>query len=124
MSFTGTPIVKQIADNIVRIAGIALPGASGPGSAQGTIGLFGATGDDPDVRLPAAFKPRPYQYGDQNLSLQNVVDVSFVLAADGEPLCNPAVQKTGNSDADFRITFFNGLGTATPDLEIWVKYHS
>jgi hypothetical protein len=122
MAFTGTPIVTQITDSVVRITGIAVPEGSGPTDGQGTIGLSGATGDEPDVRLPAAFKPRPYEYAGNVLSLQDVISVSFVLAEGEEPLCNPAVEKTGTTEEDFRITFFNGV-TPTPNLEIWVKYH-
>ena len=123
MAFIGTPVVKQIADNIVRIAGVALPAADGS-SGSGTIGLSGASGSPPDIRLPEAFNPQPYRYGNQNLSLQNVLEVTVVVAEDGLPLCNPAVVKGGSTSQDFRITLLNPLDEATPDLEIWVKYHT
>lgn len=42
MAFTGTAVIKQISDGI---AGVAIP------AGEGTIGLSGATGTAPDVRL-------------------------------------------------------------------------
>lgn len=118
MAFTGTPIVTQVADGIVRITGVALPAAG-----SGTIGLFGATGSAPNVRLPEAFRPSPYRYGDHDVALADAIDVSFRLAATGAPLCNPVVIKTGTTVQNFRATITTELDTPTPDLEIWVKYH-
>jgi len=119
MAFTGTPIITQITDGIVRITGVALPG-DGTG---GTIGLAGATGTPPDVRLPASFRPAPYSRGDAVISLQDSVDASFRLAALGEALCNPVVVKTGATEEDFRIEIGTDLGTPTPLLEIYIKFH-
>ena len=48
MAFTGTATIVLVSDSIVRVTGLTL-GVS----AEGTIGLFGATGTTPNVRLPA-----------------------------------------------------------------------
>jgi hypothetical protein len=112
-------VVKQVSDAIVRITGVALP----VDGTTGTIGLAGATGTPPDVRLPSSFRPAPYSRGDQVVSLQDSVDASFRLAALGSPLCDPVVIKTGTTEEDFRITLATDLETPSPLLEIYVKFH-
>jgi len=120
MAFTGTAVVTQVADNLVRITGLSL----GSGAA-GTIGLNGATGTAPGVRLPGEFKTEPYAYLGDNVPLQDAVQCYQQPAATGVAVAIPvSVVKTGTTREDFRITLTNThASTASPDLEIYVKYH-
>lgn len=120
MAFTGTAVVKQISDRIVRITGLSL--ATG---AAGTIGLFGATGSAPGVRLPETFKPLHYEYAGSDVPFQDSIEATAAPGATGTATAIPvAVVKTGTTDADFRITFTNTHATTTtPNLEIYVKFH-
>lgn len=118
MAFTGTATIKQISDQIVRITGLSL--AAGD---SGTIGLAGHTGSVPDVVLPDAFNPTPYGYGSATVSLQDCIDVTAQpaeLLGSAVPI---AVIKTGSTAADFRVTLGNDFEGASPEVEIYVKYH-
>lgn len=118
MAFTGTAVVKQIADQLVRITGLSLVGG-----ASGTIGLAGHTGTPPDVVLPGAFKAQPYTYGSANVSLQDAIDVT-ALPAETSGLAQPiAVIKTGTTAGDYRATLSNAFASECPRLEIYVKFH-
>jgi hypothetical protein len=120
MAFTGTAVVKQISDRLVRITGLSL--AAGVG---GTIGLFGATGSAPDVELPETFKTQHYAFLGSGVPFIDAIEVTAAAAATGTVVAIPvAVVKTGTSIADFRATLTNTHGsTATPDLEIMVRFH-
>lgn len=120
MAFTGTAVVKQVADGIVRITGLSL--AAG---ASGTIGLAGATGTTPGVTLPASFKTVHYTYGGVNVPFADSIDVTALPAATGVATAIPtAVVKSGTTVEDFRATITNTHGSlATPNLEIYVKNH-
>ncbi len=118
MAFTGSATVKAVSDRIVRITGLSLAG-----SASGTIGLSGATGSAPDVKLPGTFQPSPYNYDGSVVSLQDAVSLSWVPDASIASPLQVFAAKTGTGQTDFRITVSNVSGTATPELEFYVKFH-
>ncbi len=119
MAFTGTAVVQQISDNLVRITGLSL--AAG---ASGTIGLFGNSGT-PGVRLPNSFNPAPYVAENAQVPLAASLDVSVAPAAVGVATAIPyAVVKAGTGEADFVATVTNTHGSlASPNLEIYVRFH-
>lgn len=120
MAFTGTAVVTQISDRMVRITGLSLASA-----AAGTIGLTGATGSAPGVTLPAAFKTEHYTYLGGAVTFQDCLDVEIKCAATGVATAIPlAVVKSGTSLADFRMTITNTHGSlATSVLEMYVRFH-
>lgn len=120
MAFTGTPTIKQISDSEVRITGLSLIAG-----ATGTIGLAGATGSAPDVEIPESFKTEHYTYGGQPVTFQDAIEAIAIPAATGVATAIPvSIVKTGTTVGDFRISFTNTQGSlATPDLEIYVRYH-
>jgi len=121
MAFTGTAVITQISDSIVRITGLSLAG-----SASGTIGLHTQTGSPPDVILPVAFQPQIYAYGNPGSdvaladSIQLSMDATATLAVPNQVETN----KSGTTGADFRITLHNTSGTATSGIEMYVKFHT
>lgn len=119
MAFTGTATIHQISDREVRITGLSLASA-----ASGTIGLFGNSGS-PGVRLPAAFKPQAYVYGEATVTLSDSLDVTNQPDAIGTATAIPvATVKSGTTEADWIATLTNTHGsTATPALEIRVRFH-
>ena len=119
MAFTGTAVVTQISDRMLRITGLSLAG-----SASGTIGLHGATGSAPDVTLPVAFQPQAYRYGDTEVALADAVKIEWL------PNSSPVASflavdttKSGTTAADFRITLHNSSGSASPAFEMYVSFH-
>lgn len=119
MAFTGTATVEQISDAIVRVTGLSLSGG-----ASGTIGLAGHTGSAPGVSLPAAFQPEPYKYGSVAVSLQACIDVSAKPAdTSSADFQEVAVVKTGTNQGDWRATLTNTFASATPGLEIYIRFH-
>ncbi len=119
MAFTGTAVVKQISDSIVRITGLSLAAA-----ASGTIGLFGATGTAPGVTLPASFKTLHYAYAGVNVPFADCIDVSIGFSTVVGQTPPMAVVKTGTTLADFRATITNGFASVSSGLEIYVKFHN
>jgi hypothetical protein len=123
MAFTGNPVVKQVADNLVRITGVSLA-AEG---AAGTIGLFEklvAAG----VVLPAGFKPRTYDLPDAaaDVSLQDSIQVAITFTNAGAVYEAISVVKTGTTPQDFVITLTNNAAVEGGDsgaLEIYVRFH-
>lgn len=120
MAFTGTAVVTQVSDRIVRITGLSLASA-----AAGTVGLAGATGSAPGVTLPASFQTLHYTYNNAVVPFASCLDVSVVVAAVGVATAIPvAIVKTGTTVADFRVTLTNTHGSlASPALEIYIKLH-
>ncbi len=119
MAFTGTAAIKQISDGIVRVTGLSL----GAG-ASGTIGLSGATGSAPEVKLPAAFSPESYSYGNLTVTLADMLLAETIPAAVGTATAIPiSIVKTGTTELDFRFTLTNTSGTASPLLEIIIRNH-
>lgn len=119
MAFTGSAVVQQVSDGVVRITGLSLASA-----ASGTIGLFGNSGS-PGVRLPDAFNPAPYVAEGVAVPLAASLDVTVAPAAVGVATAIPfAVVKSGTTAADFLATITNTHGSlATPNLEIYVRFH-
>src|SRR3990172_3187209 len=106
MSFIGQPIVKLIADNLVRITGVQLDNDL---FTTGLISLFentAAVAPPPDIRLPDDFKPRDYDLPDAaaKVSLQDSVECWFVYTSPGAVLAPIQVVKTGTTPLDFLIT--------------------
>ena len=118
MAFIGTPVIKQVSDQVVRITGITL----GAG-ASGTIGLAGHTGSTPNIVLPAAFKTEHYAYLGDNVPFQDAIDCQVqpdTVIADAIPV---SVAKTGTTTADFRITLSNGFASESAGMEIYIRFH-
>jgi len=115
MAFTGTAVIKQIADNKVRITGISL--ANG---AAGTIGLHGATGTTPGVTLPEQFKTEHYTYDGSNVPFQDSINITVNVTAGTGGL--PLLTKSGTTVGDFRITLTDS-GSAHPGLDLIVTFH-
>lgn len=127
MAFTGTPVVKQVSDGIVRITA-GEGGLSLAAGASGVIVLHGAVAPPPGaVILPVSFQPHIYEFSNipGMVTLQDSIDVSNQPAAVGTATAIPvATVKTGTTPADFAITLTNTHGaTPTPNLEIYVKFH-
>lgn len=118
MAFTGTAVVKQISDRIVRITGLSLAG-----SASGTIGLHGETGSAPDVTLPVGFQPEIYAYAGSEVAFADSIQMTFAATATLASPLQLETTKSGTTVEDFRITLHNTSGTATSGLEMYVKFH-
>lgn len=118
MAFTGTPVVEQVSDRMVRITGVSLGIA-----AAGTIGLFGITFITPDVRLPESFRPEHYKYGDDLVTFNASIKVTVQSADAVSEFSMPAITKAGTDDDDWRATVTNTFGSASPGLEIYVEFH-
>lgn len=125
MAFTGTPVVKQIADNVVRITGVSLGVA-----ADGVIMLHGAVSPPTGaIVLPEGFIVNTYQYSNTAggvVTLQDCIDVTVKRASTGATTTIPiSTVKTGTTHADFRATLTNGdAEDVTSDLEIYVRNHT
>jgi hypothetical protein len=119
MAFTGTAVVKQIKDNMVRITGLSLAS-----NASGTIGLAGHTGSAPGVTLPASFNPQPYGYGGATVQLADSVKCDVVCAvASASTVAPQGVTKTGTTAADFLITIQNTQASISGALEFYITFH-
>lgn len=118
MAFTGVAVIKQVADNMVRITGLSLAGG-----AAGTISLNAGAGQ---VKCPANFEFTPYTIAGSTVTSADAIDVS-VKTADlaGPSAVNVAVTKAGTVASDFLATLTNlNSGSSSGNLEIYVKFHS
>jgi hypothetical protein len=119
VAFTGTPTVELVNDRTVRITGVQLIA-----SATGTIGLNGATGTDPDIRLPATFVAVPYTH--QGIAVPLTAGIQVVVEPEGAGiLTNLPVSraKTGTTIGTWRCTLTNtNAGSTTQLLEIYVTF--
>lgn len=122
MAFTGVAVIKQVADNLVRITGLSLA-AEG---VTGTIALFESL-VVPGVRLPEGFQPRVFSRpNNSNVSLQDSVQVYFTYEDTGASADAISVVKTGDDPTDFLITMTNNAaveGGDSGDLDIYVRFH-
>lgn len=119
MAFTGTAVIKLVSESKTRITGLSLlTGASG------TISLHEGTGS---VKCPEAFKPRPYDDGFGDVSLQDSVEVSvWPVDGAGEVGMPFKIVKSGTTPADFLVTITDTsteeeIGTG--EFEIYLKFH-
>ncbi len=121
MAFTGTPVVTQVTDRLVRITGLSLAK-----SVAGTIGLNGD--GTAGVQLPAGFQPQLLA----STTIGTALTPSDVIRCDvnpaganADPSTNVHITKAGAAfSTPFQITITNDDATdATPALEIWVSYH-
>lgn len=119
MAFGGTIVVTQISDSIVRISGATLAATT-----SGTIGLFGATGSAPDIRLPDSFKPKAYTYSDNPvITIVDSIELTAnVPGASGQTVVG--ITKSGTTDATWRATVLNTFGSASGVIEFYVKFHT
>lgn len=121
MAFTGVAVIQQVADDLVRITGVSLIGG-----ASGTIGLHEDAGT-PNVRLPAAFKPRDFTGPEgQHVALQDSIQVQVIYVATGSSLDAIRVVKTGTTPENFVATLTNEVlveGPPSGNLEIYVRFH-
>lgn len=113
MAFSGTPIIKQIADNKVRITGVQVLIGQGPGE----VGLHGSGAE---VELPAAFQPHQYTLHGA-VPLQDRVN-AYANMVSANNAQGPLILKTGTTVGDFRIQFFD-IATSAPGLEIIISFH-
>lgn len=120
MAFTGTAVIKQVSDSIIRITGLSLAS-----TANGTIGLFGAS-PTPGVELPDTFNVEHYKVNGHDVSFSDAIDVTVKAAETSVAQSIPvAVVKSGTTVADWKATLTNTHASlATPDLEIYVKFHN
>ncbi len=121
MAFTGVAVVKQVADNLVRITGLSLVDG-----ASGTIGLFEKAAPAPDVRLPESFKPRAYASPvGADVSLADSIEVSVYPTAMGNTAIPINITKAGTQPTDFLVTLDAAAAaeTNTGALEIYVRHH-
>lgn len=119
MAFTGIAVVKQVADNLIRITGLSLAGG-----AAGTIALHEAV-VAPGVRLPASFKPREYKNAEgDDVALQDSLEVSMNVVTPVNTLIPVEVVKTGTKPDDATITLTNTtVADASAELEIYIRHH-
>ncbi len=124
MAFTGTPVVKRVSDSLYRITGVSLAGSDDEDPVSGTIGLNlnpNAPAGPGEIDLWAPTW-QPYE----DVTLQDAVSVQINAVEGHEPFL-VSVVKAGSTHADFLITLANvsGIdeGEATPELEIYVRYH-
>lgn len=117
MAFTGSAVICQVTDSLVRITGLSLAK-----TAVGTISC-GASGGD--VNMPTTFKPEVYPYANALLVPSDVIDCQIVPAGSHVGTNLPYLVKAGATFATpFLITITNPDATnATPALEIWLKFH-
>jgi hypothetical protein len=118
MAFNGTAVLHQVSDREVRITGVLLTTG-----ASGTIALTGHTGTTPDITLPAAFKPAPYDYSTATVSLIDSIQCTLRYIDGTGVVTNCVIAKTGTTNADFRITVTNPSGSSTSAMEMYVEYH-
>jgi hypothetical protein len=121
MAFTGVAVVKQVADNLVRITGISLASAG----ASGTIGLFPKT-VAPNVRLPEGLKAHADSRPSGDVSLQDSIQVEINNTSNAAVAQPIQVVKTGTKPEDFVITLTNNSAVEGGDsglLEIYVRWH-
>jgi hypothetical protein len=117
MAFTGVAVISKVADGIVRITGLSL--AAG---ATGTISMEAGTGA---VKFGAT-QGIPEWHADAGVTLIEAVEVSTHPASDVSNFAIPIrVTKTGVDPSDFLITLENDeAAVASPDLEIYIKFHT
>lgn len=123
--FTGVPVVTQVANDLVRIAGVSL----GSG-ATGTISLKQGAGE---VKMPSGIIWGPYggdEAGDGMVTLDESVEVSWTFNTDpgansGQLYVNKA---NGGDPAQFLISIINGHESegfeGTGELEIYLRFHN
>ncbi len=119
MAFTGTAVIQQISDGLVRITGLSLAAA-----AAGTIGLAGGAGEE---SLPASFDPKPYarsQTGGTGtlLTVDLAEAIEVGISADTAVTVAPAIQVV-KAASPFLITLTNGGGAASGGLEIYIRFN-
>lgn len=122
MAFTDVPLITLVADGLVRLSNsggerAAFGLAEG---ATGTIGLHEDAGT-PDVRLPAAFKPRHYT----GVTLQDSVQCYITKTGLGITEVPVTVVKTGTLPTDFTITLVNTIAAEGGGVafELYIRFH-
>ncbi len=119
MAFTGTAVIQQISDSVVRITGLSLANA-----ASGTISLAAGAGD---VKMPASYDPRPYSHSQTSgtgalLTVDLAEAIEVGISADTAVTVAPAIQ-VEKAASPFLITLTNGGAAASGGLEIYVRFN-
>lgn len=124
--FTGTAVVEQIADGIVRVTGVGLnEGQSGVLTLESNL-----TPPVGAVVMPAGFKPQQARMGSNVVGLEASLDVS--VKQTGQNAGSPTqakpiyVLKAGDTPETWIATITNAAAAETGDsgdLEIYVKFH-
>jgi len=121
--FTGVPVVTQVANDLVRIAGVSL----GSG-ATGTISLKQGAGE---VKLPSGIIWGPYggdNDGDGMVTLDESVEVSWTFVSD--PADNSGqiyvAKADGDDPAQFLISLINADASEgqSAEMEIYLRFHN
>jgi hypothetical protein len=118
MAFTGTPVFEQVSDSIVRITGLSLTTTG-----VGVIGLHGATTPTGVVALPESFKPVPYTYNGDQVSLAACITCEAIPVA-ATSTAAVSVAKSGTTLADYRMSLASTTGSTTAGLDIYVRFHT
>lgn len=113
MTFTGTPVVKNVTDNCIRITGVSLINDG----ETGNIG-FDDSIVPPGVPIQAP-NWQPYVLEDQDISLSDMIQVDVIFVGAGEQ--GVVVRKEGESHEDFRIFIQNLGGNVTGQFEIYLS---
>ena len=113
MAFSGTPVVKALGPNLVRISGATLIAGG-----QGVISLPGGPGD---VLLPAGFPTAADQDAAQKgFTLSDLVDVRAARQSQaGVEAGQPHIDKI---NSPFQIVVTNASPNDSGPLEIYVQY--
>lgn len=110
MAWTGTPVITSLGKSIVRITGVSLGG-----TAVGTIGLNGGSGN---ISLPSNF---PTDLSG-SLTLADLVMVWYVYTTPGGGNESRHVHVEKVVSPAFLITFTNDANQDTSPLEIYIQY--
>ncbi len=128
MAFTGSAVIEQVADNLVRITGVSLAA-----QAAGAVCLFPFPVPGSRVVLPEEFKPKVFGRGPASTpvtlqaSIEVTVNLASVVAYDGQVPLSIIKQGVDPTDFEFEITNCATAATDEPfasgSLEIYVRFH-
>lgn len=119
MPFSGTAVISQTANGIVRITGLVLD--------VGASGVITESGGGGQVELPASFQPGDYR---TTQGPDAVIDPIEAVEITVNPLTAVAyvpvqIVKTLPGDPPvFTATFTNNGGVGTGSMEMYFKFHT
>lgn len=115
MAWTGTPTIKSLGHNLVRITGVSI-GAS-------TTATIGLDGSGKDIELPSTF---PSATDTSGLTLADLIEVRYQHTEAGSPGAESRhihMEKIGTVAADWYILVTNDQNQASSTLDIYVQFH-